>query len=172
MNAFILVIPLFFIRFGLLRMIKKAALSRAAFFAPLKGGEKVAYLFYQASNAFIILYPFFLKIQTKPPKFFIGLFIYILGIVILIISTIEFAKPNQSGINVNGIYKVSRNPMYIGYFMYYLGCAILLHSMLLFLILLIFQLSAHWIILSEERWCVNKFGSEYVSYMNRVRRYF
>ncbi|ASA26475.1 methyltransferase family protein [Paenibacillus donghaensis] len=172
MNAFILVIPLFFIRFGLLGMINKSALSRAAFFAPLEGGERVAYFFYQVSNFFIFLYPLFLKIQTKPPKFFIGLFIYILGIVVLIISTIAFAKPNRSGLNANGIYKVSRNPMYIGYFMYFLGCAVLIHSMLLFITLLIFQISAHWIILSEERWCIKKFGSEYVSYMNRVKRYF
>jgi protein-S-isoprenylcysteine O-methyltransferase Ste14 len=36
---------------------------------------------------------------------------------------------------------------------------------------LVFQISAHWIILSEERWCVNKFGQEYINYMNKVRRY-
>lgn len=172
MNAFILVIPLFFIRFGLLGMINKSALSRAAFFAPLEGRERVAYFFYQVSNVFICLYPLFLKVQIKPPKFFIGLFIYILGIAILIISTIAFAKPNQSGLNVNGIYKISRNPMYIGYFMYFLGCVVLTNSMLLLIALLIFQISAHWIILSEERWCIRQFGSKYVSYMNRVRRYF
>ncbi|MNC36191.1 hypothetical protein D3C75_847010 [compost metagenome] len=100
-----------------------------------------------------------------------GLVIYGLGIIVLILSTIAFAKPNRSGLNANGIYKVSRNPMYIGYFIYFLGCAVLMKSMLLFIALLIFQISAHWIILSEERWCIKNFGSEYVSYMNRVRRY-
>ncbi|MHA7966484.1 methyltransferase family protein [Paenibacillus sp. CAU 1782] len=172
MNAFILIIPLLFIRFGLLGMIGKTALSRAAFFAPLEGGEKNAYLFYQLSNAFIFLYPLFKKIQTTSPLFLMGLFIYILGIVVLSISAIAFAKPNQRGLNANSIYKLSRNPMYIGYFIYFVGCAVLMHSMLLFIALLLFQLSAHWIILSEERWCINKFGSEYTNYMKRVRRYF
>jgi len=165
-------IPLFLIRFGLLGLINKSALSRAAFFAPLEGGERVVYFFYQVSNAFLIFYPIFLKIQIKWQEFFIGLFIYILGIVVLVISTVAFAKPNQSGLNATGIYKVSRNPMYIGYFIYFLGCAILLHSMLLFIALLILQISTHWIILSEERWCINKFGSEYVNYMDKVKRYF
>ena len=172
MNALVLMIPLFLIRFGLLAIISKSALNRAAFFAPLEGGEKGAYYSYQVSNVFIILYPLFLKIQTKPPAFFIGLFVYILGIAVLIISTVTFAKPNQSGLNTSGIYGVSRNPMYIGYFMYFLGCAILMHSILQFIALLIFQISAHWIILSEERWCIHKFGSEYINYMNRVKRYF
>lgn len=171
-NAFLLMIPLFLIRFGLLGIINKAALSRAAFFAPVEGGEKGAYLFYQISNAFITLYPLFLKIQMKQPTFFIGLCAYVLGIAILIISTVAFAKPNQSGLNTKGIYGVSRNPMYIGYFMYYLGCAILIRSVLQFIALLIFQIAAHWIILSEERWCIHKFGSEYINYMNRVKRYF
>lgn len=171
-NAFLLMIPLFLIRFGLLGIINKSALNRAAFFAPLEGGERVAYFFYQVSNAFLIFYPIFLKIQIKWQEFFIGLFIYILGIVVLVISTVAFAKPNQSGLNATGIYKVSRNPMYIGYFIYFLGCAILLHSMLLFIALLILQISTHWIILSEERWCINKFGSEYVNYMDKVKRYF
>jgi len=172
MNAFLLIIPIFLIRFGLLKMINKDALNRAAFFAPLEGREKAAYLFYQLSNALIILYPPFLKIQTKPPLFFIALFIYILGISVLIIATVDFAKPEQSGINTNGIYKISRNPMYIGYFIYFPGCVLLTRSIFLFISLLVFQLAAHWIILSEERWCVNKFGTEYINYMNKVKRYF
>lgn len=172
MNAFILVIPLLLIRFGLLGMIGKSALSRAAFFAPLEGSERVAYFAYQLSNVFILLYPLFLKIQTNPPMFLLGLFVFILGIVVLSISTIAFAKPNQRGLNANNIYKISRNPMYVGYFIYFAGCAILMQSMILFIALLIFQLSAHWIILSEERWCTKKFGREYTSYMKKVRRYF
>lgn len=33
------------------------------------------------------------------------------------------------------------------------------------------KISAHWIILAEERWCIKKFGEEYKNYMNKVRRY-
>lgn len=171
MNAFLLMIPLFIIRFGLLRMINKEALSRAALFPPLKGREKTAYYSYQISNIFLILYLLFITVQTKQPLFLVALFVYLLGVCILIISTANFAKPKQNGINTNGIYKISRNPMYVGYFIYYLGCVLLTHSIVLLLSLIVFQISAHWIILSEERWCINKFGSEYISYMSKVRRY-
>lgn len=52
-----------------------------------------------------------------------------------------------------------------------MGCALLTHSVLLGGIVIIFQLSSHWIILSEERWCIGEFGDAYRQYMKRVRRY-
>lgn len=171
MNAVLLMIPLLFIRFGLLGMLGKEALSRAASFAPLEGGERAAYLFYQISNAVLLLGPLFFKIRTEPPRFYIGLAVYILGIAVLAVSTVAFARPSESGLNAEGIYRLSRNPMYVGYFLYYLGCAVLADSVLLLVTLLVFQVSAHWIILSEERWCIARFGDEYRRYMKRVRRY-
>jgi protein-S-isoprenylcysteine O-methyltransferase Ste14 len=48
---------------------------------------------------------------------------------------------------------------------------LLTQSILLFATLVIFQISAHWIIQSEERWCVQEFGEEYIEYMKKVRRY-
>ena len=171
MNAFLLVIPLILIRFVLLGILDMEALKRAAFFAPLIGKEKVAYWFYQISNILIFIYQCFLKITTDPYWLFIGFGIYGLGILLCIVSVSNFAKPSENGINLKGIYRVSRNPMYVAYFIYFLGSALLTQSLILLVILLIFQISAHWIILSEERWCVNKFGEEYINYMNKVRRY-
>jgi protein-S-isoprenylcysteine O-methyltransferase Ste14 len=97
--------------------------------------------------------------------------IYGLGVLLCLASVLNFAKPAESGINLKGLYRVSRNPMYVAYFIYFLGCVLLTQSLILLAILLVFQISAHWIILSEERWCVKKFGKEYINYMNKVRRY-
>lgn len=38
-------------------------------------------------------------------------------------------------------------------------------------IILLFQISAHRIILAEERWCEKKFGEDYRTYRKKVRRY-
>lgn len=61
--------------------------------------------------------------------------------------------------------------MYIGYFVVFLGCAMLTRSMVLLELVLVFQLSAHWIILAEERWCLAEMGELYMEYAQRVRRY-
>jgi len=171
MNAFLTVIPLILIRFVLLSILDKEALKRAAFFAPLIGKEKAAYWFYQISNILIFVYLCFLEITNDSYWFYVGLVIYGLGVLLCLVSVSNFAKPTENGINLKGLYRVSRNPMYLAYFIYFLGCVLLTQSLIMLAILLIFQISAHWIILSEERWCVKKFGEEYINYMNKVRRY-
>lgn len=94
-----------------------------------------------------------------------------IGIVLYAVSIVNYANPKMNGANSNGLYRVSRNPMYTAYFIYFFGCVLLTHSWILFAMLIIFQISAHWIILSEERWCIKKFGEQYLRYMNETRRY-
>ncbi len=171
MNALLTAVPLLLIRFGLLSIINKGALKRAAYFAPLIGKEKIAYWFYQISNITIFVYLGFIKITADPFWLYTGLVIYGLGILLCIQSVVDFAKPKESGINTAGLYHFSRNPMYIAYFIYFLGCALLTQSLILLVLLLAFQIATHWIILSEERWCIKKFGEEYIQYMHKVRRY-
>ncbi|WP_455716688.1 methyltransferase family protein [Anaerosporobacter sp.] len=171
MNGFLLLIPFILIRFGLLTILNKEGLKRAAFFAPLIGKEKVVYLFYQISNILIFVYLFFLEIRTDQYWFYVGLVTYGLGVLLCFASVSNFAKPAENGINLKGLYRISRNPMYVAYFIYFLGCVLLTRSLLLLAILIVFQISAHWIILSEERWCIKKFGEEYKNYMDKVRRY-
>jgi protein-S-isoprenylcysteine O-methyltransferase Ste14 len=171
MNAFWLLVPLLLIRYGFLGLLDKDALKRAAFFPPFHGKEKPAYLIYQLTTVFIFVYPFFIKVRTDGPFFIIGLTVYGLGIIVFTSSAFSFARPGKNGINQSGLYRISRNPMYIGYFIYFLGCVLLTCSLALFVSLIAFQISAHWIILSEERWCISEFGEAYISYMKDVRRY-
>jgi protein-S-isoprenylcysteine O-methyltransferase Ste14 len=171
MNGFLLLIPLVLIRYGLLWLLNKEALTRAAFFPPLIGKEKVAFWFYQISTILLFLYLCFLKINIDSLWFYPGAVIYGFGILLCIVSISNFAKPAKNGINFKGLYRVSRNPIYVSYLIYFLGCVLLTQSSILLALVIIFQVSAHWIILSEERWCVKEFGEEYLSYMEKVRRY-
>ena len=68
-------------------------------------------------------------------------------------------------------YRYSRNPMYVAYFVCFLGMALLSRSAAFLVILALFQISCHWIILAEERWCIETFSAAYLDYMRTVRRY-
>ena len=172
MNGFILLLPFFFIRFVVLAVLDRTSLQRAAMFAPLKGNEKTAYYIYQLTNAGVILYPFFLTVKPKlSPLFLVGLICYLLGLLLCLFTVKAFSSPDKSGLNTDGIYRFSRNPMYVSYFVCFLGIALLTSSTLLFGIIVLFQISGHFIILSEERWCREKFGAAYEEYYLRVRRY-
>lgn len=171
--GFLLLLPFFLIRFGLLTLMDRAAVARAAHFAPLLKQEKAAYWIYQISNAAILLSLLFLKVKVTPfPLFLAGLSIYSAGTILLAGSVMNFANPSESGINQKGLYRLSRNPMYVAYFFFFIGCALLTQSLRLLGFVLVFQITAHWIIRSEERWCIEQFGEEYLQYMKKVRRYF
>ena len=174
MNASLLWIPFILARFGLMALLHKTALKRAAHFpAMVTRGEKAAYVLYQLSNIAIFVCMFFLQVKFTPMVvFYIGCAIYIIGIILLITAVIAFAFPLEEGLNVKGIYAFSRNPMYVAYFVFFIGCVVLTQSLVLCGLVLLFQITAHFIILAEERWCLAVFGEAYRQYMVRVRRYF
>ena len=171
MNGFILILPIIFIRYGILSFLSKEAVKRAAFFPPTEGKEKGAYWIYQITTLSLLIISFFVKVKLNNTLSFIGLGIYITSMILYTISIIQFAKPNQSKINIAGLYKISRNPMYIAFFLYFMSISMLTGSWLFLFILIIFQVSVHYLILSEERWCIKEFGEEYIKYMNKVGRY-
>ena len=88
-----------------------------------------------------------------------------------VVFSFGFSFPDEVGFNNKGLYKFSRNPMYVAYFICFIGMALLTQSWILLGVVMLFQISAHWIILAEERWCILKFEKAYREYMKRVRRY-
>ena len=171
--AMILFIPFLLIRFPFLAHFSQNAVSRAAHFAPMEGNEKIAYVVYQISNLGLFLFSCFIGIKFDfSVLFYMGAVIYLLGLTLCAISMRDFARPHANGMNTKGLYRYSRNPMYMAYFICFLGIALLTQSLTFFVILLIFQLSGHWIILAEKRWCLAHFGNSYQNYKKQVRRYF
>ncbi len=172
MSGFWLLVPFLSVRFGLLSLLNREAVGRAARFAPMRGGEKAAYWIYQLSNAALFLYLPLLRVRTEQAlPLFAGLICYLAGLVLCAASIAGFAAPSGGGLCTKGIYRFSRNPMYVSYFLCFAGMALLVRSAALTGIVLVFQVSAHWIILAEERWCLETFGAAYQHYARRVRRY-
>lgn len=171
MRVIVLLIPFLLIRFGLLSLFGKKALGRAAQFAPMEPRERPAYWIYQITTLAIFLAAIVLPVKAGTPIFYLGGVLYLLGLFLCVLSVRDFARPSPCGFCNRGIYRISRNPMYVAYFFCFLGCALLARSCLLLGIVLVFQGSAHWIIRAEERWCIARFGEEYLRYMQTVRRY-
>jgi len=86
-------------------------------------------------------------------------------------NTLIPIKP-ASSLQANGIYSITRNPMYVGLALVYLGISCFVGNwwnIILFpLLLLIVQ---EYIIKREEKYLVRRFGQEYVVYKTKVRRW-
>lgn len=108
----------------------------------------------------------------------ICLFLWIGGFLLLFIGRLGLAdsfrigSPKESTrLKVNGLFQLSRNPMYVGVYAT-IFAAILYTLNPIVLLAGVFVVAVHHrIVLAEEQHLQNAFGQEYADYCHRVRRY-
>jgi protein-S-isoprenylcysteine O-methyltransferase Ste14 len=87
-------------------------------------------------------------------------------------NSFRIGSPKEStSLRVNGLFKLSRNPMYLGVYATLLAPVLYTLNPILFLAGLFVVVVHHRIVLAEERHLSKVFGEEYANYCNRVRRY-
>jgi protein-S-isoprenylcysteine O-methyltransferase Ste14 len=88
-------------------------------------------------------------------------------------TTINPMSPNKtSALVTGGIYRLSRNPMYVGLFLFLMAWAIQLSMLWPFIGPILFVIYiTRFQITPEERVMESKFGDEYSIYKNKVRRW-
>ena len=114
------------------------------------------------------------------PYTLLGLLIILIGTILNIWAWSLFIKdkttqnpyktPNK--FVVRGIYKLSRNSMYLGMLTILIGIAILMGSLITLIFPIIFFVIIHWFFIPvEEKNMEIKFGKKYLEYKNKVRRW-
>ena len=88
-------------------------------------------------------------------------------------TTVDPRVPQQtSSLVARGIYRYSRNPMYLGFLLLLTALACYLMNAAAFILLPLFVLYMNrFQIAPEERFLLQKFGAEYQSYTTQVRRW-
>lgn len=109
-----------------------------------------------------------------------GILFFIAALVFLAASLRTFFKTRNTvvliksatSLQTNGIYGVSRNPMYVGLLFIYLGLTCFIGSWwhLILVPLLVFILQTY-IIKKEEQYLIRAFGDQFLGYKKRVRRW-
>lgn len=83
-------------------------------------------------------------------------------------------KPFQesSALITDGVFAISRNPMYLGFVLMVLGLAILLGSLIPFLVVIALGPVLEFLFIrAEERMLAARFGADWETYRSRVRRW-
>ncbi len=88
-------------------------------------------------------------------------------------TTVNPLNPeSSSALVVSGIYRVTRNPMYLGFLLLLAAWALLLGNLTVLLLLPVFVWYMNrFQILPEERALTSLFGNDYTNYCARVRRW-
>ena len=117
-----------------------------------------------------------------PARTLIAIILAAAGVATAIAGVVTFARakttvnpttPERSSSLVSwGIYRMTRNPMYLGLLLELTAWAIFLSSALPFLLLPVYMLYINrFQIAPEERALTSLFGREYAAYQSRVRRW-
>ncbi len=110
----------------------------------------------------------------------IGILLIIISWTIIFTTKYQFKKSNQkTGPNnetmviiETGLFKYSRNPLYFGMLFLSPALGFIFNSVwLLFALLPIVFLIHHFLIIPEEKYLSKKFGTAYIEYSKRVRRW-
>ena len=110
----------------------------------------------------------------------LGLFFIALGMIMNVIADKTFhqagttVKPfkESSSLVTNGVFQISRNPMYLGMVMILTGIAVLLRSLSPFLVIVLFViLIDRTYIKVEEQMLAEKFGTMWQTYKAKTRRW-
>lgn len=171
LNGFLLILPLLGLRFGLPALVRRESLTALDHFPPVAGRDLIVLKVYSVSNMFLIFSPLLVRIVTGTIWATVGWICYPTGVLVLGLALYHFSTAPQGKLIATGLYRFSRNPIYVGYFLIFVGVALLIGSWFHLALTLVYQISVHYLILSEEDWCKETYGQQYTEYQQKVRRY-
>jgi protein-S-isoprenylcysteine O-methyltransferase Ste14 len=107
-----------------------------------------------------------------------GLFLWAAGFLVLFAgrfglgSSFRIGSPKEATrLKVDGLFRLSRNPMYLGVYATLLGSVLYTLNPIVLVVAVFIAVVHHRIVLAEERYLADAFGAEYADYRRRVRRY-
>lgn len=120
-------------------------------------------------------------VQSLQFHHYSGAIVFVVGLVIMLNCIISFATKGRGTLSpvdptrklvITGLYRFSRNPMYIGVMLILIGEAIFFQSGYLWIYLLFVFIAFNiFILLHEEPRLRRDFGEEYKRYCGKVRRW-
>jgi protein-S-isoprenylcysteine O-methyltransferase Ste14 len=133
-------------------------------------------------NCFLLFETLGFKLSwIEVPDFlrWIGVFIFFEGVLFLCFSLIHLGRYTKLGLpkndviqlRTNGIYKLSRNPMYLGLIIVAIASVMMVPNPFNLVFAVVGILIHHKIIVNEEKFLTERFGQQYLDYKKTTKRY-
>lgn len=113
----------------------------------------------------------FIPPSSNISAFVIGALLYATGLIGFVIAVLSYSKTPPETPAAHGIYKISRNPMYVTALIAYTGITVMTLNIALAVLLVIMILLHRLMIKAEEKACLKRFGKQYEQYMENTPRY-
>jgi len=139
---------------------------------PFGKTEKMIYL---STHAVImpltVIYSIFLPLKIGTVWLYVGLPIFALALVISVLTTHRFAITPLNEPVTKGIYRITRQPIYLSGFLLYIGIGVACASWVIMLCGVLWIVLLRIVVPAEERSCLEKYGDTYREYINRTPRW-
>jgi protein-S-isoprenylcysteine O-methyltransferase Ste14 len=169
-NAWIFVIPILVIAFSDMRVTAARESGQSADFQLTRKEKRIINaIFLPMVVSFI--YAVFLPLRLGAAWLCGGLVIYSLGVAFSIVAVLNFATSPRDKLITRGVYRISRNPMYVGLILMQVGLGIMCSSWLYLLLTLVLLILLNENLSAEERYCLYRYGDSYREYVNRTPRW-
>ena len=117
------------------------------------------------------IYSIFLPLKLGTVWLYIGLLIYISGLIMFILAIASIATTPHGEPFTKGLYRYSRHPMTLLSFFMHLGVGIATASWVFILFSVVCAVLWAVLVLPEERGCLEQYGDAYREYMDRTPRW-
>jgi len=117
------------------------------------------------------IYSIFLPLKLGEVWLYIGLPIYLFGLVMFVIAIVSIATTPHGEPFTKGLYRYSRHPMTLFSFFMHLGVGIATASWVFILFSVVCAVLWFVLVIPEERGCLEQYGNAYREYMNRTPRW-
>ena len=172
-NAWIFILSFLslFIVFKILDLLRGKKRSSRPDKPPFNEKEEKLYGISQLAIWASNIYSVFLPLKLNTAWFYAGLSIFLFGMVFTFLAGISLDATPMDRPATNGLYRISRNPIYLGCFLIYIGTSIACSSWFFLLLTAIWIVLYDILIATEERWRLEKYGGACKEYMNRTPRW-
>ncbi|HEY55086.1 MAG TPA: isoprenylcysteine carboxylmethyltransferase family protein [Dehalococcoidia bacterium] len=129
------------------------------------------------SNAMVILillaciYAIFLPLKLGTLWFYIGMPVYLIGLIMLTWAIVNIATTPEGKPFTRGLYRYSRHPMTFWGNIMHLGVSIASASWVFLLFSIVVAILLLYLVIAEERGCIEHYGAPYRKYMNKTPRW-
>jgi len=117
------------------------------------------------------IYSIFLPLKLGTAWLYIGLPIYLFGLMMFVLAIVSIATTPCGKPFSNGLYRYSRHPMTLFSFFMHLGVGIATASWVFILFSVVCAILWFVLVIPEERGCLEQYGDAYREYINRTPRW-
>jgi protein-S-isoprenylcysteine O-methyltransferase Ste14 len=154
-----------------LNIVPKGREGGSNFFDKFNKTQKGAFFSLHILNLLTFIYSVFVPIKLGTVWFYVGLPVYVIGIIFYALVFAAFAKTPPEKLVTGGIYHYSRNPMQLSVFLVVLGIGIATASWVFMLLAVLFTLMPLTYLKAEEGHLLKFYGDAYRDYMNKTPRW-